>query len=345
MPGRIEFDVNLGPARDRAVRPDASDRLRILVLGNLAGRRDASQRPPQSLADRAIHAVDLDNFDQVLARIAPSLVIEQQGQGGPELAVSFDELEAFHPDALYDRLDLFRRHRDLKARLKDPARFEAAAREMIESGSAVPTGDASIPDAASESVTELSERLLGGKPRTAIAPRRGLDEVIRRLVEPYVQQDPAAGSAAYLSALDAAASLIMRDLLRHPAFREIESNWRSVRLLVEELDVDHSIDLTLFDASRQELAADTAQRGESPESTQLYRKIVDGMERNPPALIVAAYEFGATPEDLHLLAHLGRIGASIGAPVIGAAAPALFGAGSLAQHPDPRDWTTISGDV
>jgi anion-transporting ArsA/GET3 family ATPase len=71
--------------------------------------------------------VDRDNFDEVLARLAPALEIPLAG-GGPRVALRFAELDDFHPDQLYDRLPLFRSLRDTRQRLADPRTFADAAR-------------------------------------------------------------------------------------------------------------------------------------------------------------------------------------------------------------------------
>ena len=39
---------------------------------------------------------------------------------------AIEDLEAFHPDALFDRLSLFQEARSLRKRLADPASFAAA---------------------------------------------------------------------------------------------------------------------------------------------------------------------------------------------------------------------------
>src|SRR6185295_11053605 len=94
MPGRLDFDIRYGGS---ARRRDDDEPMRLLVLGDFSGKPSA-ERPP--LASRPTVRVDPDNFDQVLRRLRPQVTVA----AGP---IQFDELDDFHPDRLYARLELF----------------------------------------------------------------------------------------------------------------------------------------------------------------------------------------------------------------------------------------------
>ena len=156
MPGRLEFEFSALPPAARPRSPRTA--LRLLLVGDFSGQPAAERRP---LADRPTHRVDIDNLDSVLARLAPRL----HGAAG---TVDFEQLEDFHPDALYTRLDLFQALRD--ARRAPP-----------------------------QKAADLLGALLGGPAAAAPAASPaagGIDELIRRVVAPHIVPDTRAETAA-----------------------------------------------------------------------------------------------------------------------------------------------------
>ena len=60
------------------------------------------------LSSRPLLAANADNLDAVMARLAPKLRLTLNGgAGGAALTIGFAQLDDFHPDALYQRLELF----------------------------------------------------------------------------------------------------------------------------------------------------------------------------------------------------------------------------------------------
>jgi type VI secretion system protein ImpC len=56
-------------------------------------------------------------------------------------------------------------------------------------------------------------------------------------------------------------------------------------------------------------------------------------------VIVGRYTFEPTAEDAALLGQAARFGAAVGAPFLAAAGDRFLGCDSLADHPDPDDWS------
>lgn len=126
MPGSLNFAVRFGlEPRRQSYQRRQEDALRILIMGDFSGSNKAPERPVE-LSQRSLMAVDIDSFEEVLARLAPQLTLSLGDPGG-EVKLLFRQLEDFHPDALYQRLDLFRTFRELRQRLQHPATFTAAA--------------------------------------------------------------------------------------------------------------------------------------------------------------------------------------------------------------------------
>ncbi len=285
MPERLEFDVGFG----RVGHPrDDSQPMRLVVLGDFSGEA-AAARPP--LASRPTQRVDVDTLEDVMKRLGPRL-------SAPAGEIRFAQIDDFHPDRLYARLDLFQALR--RARANPPQRDD-------------------------DSLRLLGKPTEPGPPRAT--PPGGLDALIRSIVAPYIVKDTSTHSKAYLTAVDAAIAEQMRILLHDPAFQSLEAAWRGVQWLVSNLELDENLQLHLFDVTRQELLADlVAAQGEIPQ-TALYRALVD-RGRNVPggegwSALVALIHFGSSDEDVGLLAAMSKIASQAGAPLLAGADPTL----------------------
>jgi type VI secretion system protein ImpC len=284
----LEFDLGFGRSGRRR---DDGDPMRVLVLADFSGRA-AAERPP--LASRPTQRVDIDSIDNVMKRLAPRVTV-------PAGALTFQQLDDFHPDRLHARLDLFRGLRDAR----------------------------SAPAAASD---ELLGRLLGKSADTAppaAAPASGIDALIRSVVAPHIVKDTSAEQAAHLTAVDAATSEQMRALLHDPAFQSLEALWRGVHWLTANLELDENLQLHLFDVTRDELIADIVAAGGTIAETGLHRALVDRW-RNVPggqgwSVLVAPMRIGPSDADVGLLAALGLIASQAGGPLLAGADPALAG--------------------
>jgi len=72
MAPRIGFEFQLTRSRE-ALRASRDSAMRILVMGDLSGRANRACENASDLPQRSIVSIDIDNFDQVLSRIGPSL--------------------------------------------------------------------------------------------------------------------------------------------------------------------------------------------------------------------------------------------------------------------------------
>ena len=182
---------------------------------------------------------------------------------------------------------------------------------------------------------DLLERLLGSATRATSRPSAAsvTDALVARLVAPHVVRGPDPSLGTYLSAVDAAATALMRRVLHDPGVQALEARWRGVRRLVETLELGDSLELRIFDIGKDALIADlNAAEGEL-ESTGLYRAIAgrggDAAGEVETTLLVGDYTFGATGDDLELLAHLGNLAQRLGAPLVAAGDATLLGATRL----------------
>src|SRR5215471_396174 len=81
-----------------------SDPMRLLVLGDFSGKPAAARTP---LASRSPRRVDIDNVDDVMRRVEPRVAVASGD-------IAFEQIDDFHPDRLYARLDEFKALRDTR---------------------------------------------------------------------------------------------------------------------------------------------------------------------------------------------------------------------------------------
>jgi type VI secretion system protein ImpC len=259
--------------------------MRLLVLGDFGGNA-AADRP--ALGSRPTLRVDIDNFDDVLRRVMPRLNM-------PSGEIRFQQIDDFHPDGLYARLDLFKALR--QARVGPPS----------------DAGDL--------------DRLLGKPAERSATPAPvqagGLDAFIRDIVAPHIVHDGSAQEKSYQAGVDAAIAEQMRSLLHQPSFQSLEAAWRGLRWLVSSLELDENLQLYVLDVTREELLADIVAANGALAQTGLYRTMVDRW-RNVPgghgwSAVAVLIDFGPSDQDVGLLAALGVIASQAGGPILAGA--------------------------
>jgi len=287
MPERLTFDVGFGRPGGRR---DGGEPMRLLVLGDFRGNT-AAERPP--LASRATQQVDIDTLDAVVRRLAPRVSL-------PVGEVHFEQIDDFHPDRLYARLDVFKALREKRA--TPPERDEDLGRLL---------GKAPEP------------------PALAAPSSSGLDALIREAIAPHIVKDTSAQTQAYVRAVDLAIEEQMRSLLHDPAFQSLESAWRGVHWLISRLELDENLQLHLFDVTREELLADVVEANGQLAKTGLYHALVDRWRNVPGAqgwsAFIALTRFSGSTTDIGLLAALALVASQAGGPLLGDAHPALAG--------------------
>jgi len=343
MLASMDMDFRFRASRSPSAPRSGRGPLRILVMGDFGGRANRGlSEPGEGLADRRIHRVDLDTFEDVVGRVAPRLELSAG-------SVRIGELEDFHPDGLYERLDLFRALRGIRKRLLDPATFDDAAAELRREGAAPAAGTETAEPAAEASAGADEEdadtiaRLMGSAPAEAPSPATGaLEDLIRDAVAPHVVPDADPRQDLYVAAVDEAVSSQMRALLRDPHFRALEAAWTSLDELVRNVELDEDRRLFLLDVTKEELLEDFRAVTGELERSGLYRRLVEkgvGTAGGEPwSVIVGDYSFGAEPADAGLLAGLGAVASRAGGPFLAGADPTLLGFASFADAPDPSEW-------
>jgi type VI secretion system ImpC/EvpB family protein/type VI secretion system ImpB/VipA family protein len=346
----MEFQLNLSQSVATRTRRDADAPLRMLIMADFSGRahREAPVVLP-GLADRPVLAVDVDRLTAVMARLAPTVQLPI-GETGETILIRFKQLDDFHPDALYQHLELFQTLRRTRARLLDPASFAQAAAELVPLPVAAPVQTG--PAAASENEADLLGRLLGKAPVAARTPpvdagAAAIQSLLQAVVQPHIVHSDSR-QPAWVAAVDAAIGDQLRAILHQPAFQAVEATWRGIHDLVVNGDSD-TVQIFLLDVTRQELMTDLRAAGGDPKATGLHQRLIErGVQMpdgQPWAALVGDYRFGAGPEDIALLAMLGSLAAQAGGPFLAGAAPELLGCASAALLADPGQWQPLPAGI
>ena len=327
---------------------------RILLLANLSGGQQMGMGGTIGDDLRQPVFVDRDNLDDVLARIGPTLSLPGIHPDGSTIEIEFVELDDFHPDRLYDRLELFADLRSLHERLGKPATFAAAAEELRQLGvggrrsdfredsddDRGTAEDAPVPTVSGE---DLLEQMLGpseGSTRRVESSREASEfqRILAKVAEPHriAPDDPR--KQELIELVDALIADRMRAILHHPDFRALEAAWRGVHLLTRRIETEANLKIYLLDWAKESLAADLDGVASLREAS-LHKLLVERPPGSPRWGVVAAdYEFAATQPDIEMLGRIAQIAAKAGTPFLAGASSTVFGCPSVAAAPDPDDW-------
>jgi len=325
----------------------------IAILADFSGRgnRGLCETGPSLTARRRI-AVDVDNLEGLPMKLGCEIHIPLGSSEGPRIGLRFSELGDFHPDRIFDRLEVFQKLKTTRKHLQDPATFAEAASQVRswiaddqEAGKSETEKAQSSPE-QEESDTDTVERLLGKSsaqesPTTAASQSVDINALIRETVKPYIVPAPDPQQGELIAQIDQAISGQMRAILHQPDFQELEATWRMLHFLVSQVETDETLKLYIIDVSKDELAADL-ESADALQSTGAFRLLVEqsvgvaGAE--PYTVLVGVYRFDQTTEDIRLLQQLARIAQAAGSPLLATADSHFAGCQSLAATPDPNDW-------
>lgn len=353
MSGSMEFNFQFTqPQRGSAARIDEQSPMRILVLADFSGRENRGvMEIGSALAKRRTTPVDVDNFEAQLARLAPQLRLPL-GESGAQLDVKFTKLDDFHPDHLYQELEVFASLRQMRRRLLDPSKFAQTAAELRQAGIAspaeTPQPHPEPPARTDESASPLAlDDILSATPDTpassAATAHNEMARLIESIVAPYCLPKADPKQAEYVASVDEAIAATMQRILHHPAFQAMEAAWRGVDWLMSRLEVGTELKIDLLDISKPELAADLEAAGADLKASGVYKLLV---ERGVSwSLLVGDYTFTDNQADVRLLAAMGAIASCAGGPFLAAAAPKILGVDRLTETPDSDDWPPADAEA
>ena len=137
-----------------------------------------------------------------------------------------------------------------------------------------------------------------------------------------------------IAELDSKLSKQMDEVLHSSRFKELESSWRSLKLLVDRTDFKENIKIHILHATKSELLDDFEY---SPEISQsgfykhVYASGYGQFGGEPIASIIGSYEFNQSSADMKLLQYVSSVGAMAHAPFLSSVSPSFFGLNSFTE--------------
>jgi type VI secretion system protein ImpC len=193
----LTYEVEIGGAVQRRELPFV-----IAVLGDFSG----ASRGSRPLVERRLIDVNRDNFDEVLASIAPRVELNATvfagGAAGGILDLSFSRLTDFEPDAIVSRLP------PLAPLLAERAQ-EMSVRNTANNQEAVASAERRVADIDALLSVQLTNVLHAESERRLEATWRGLH---------YLVNETETGEMLRIRILDVAKGELLRDLTRVPSF-------------------------------------------------------------------------------------------------------------------------------
>ena len=127
---QLTYDVEIGDAIEQKELPFVMG-----VMGDFTGQPDPD-KPLARLKDRKFVNVDMDNFDEVLAGMAPRAsyrVANKLSPEGGEFAVNleFKKMDDFRPESVVDQVEPLRKLLEARTKLSD-LRNKLAGNEKLE---------------------------------------------------------------------------------------------------------------------------------------------------------------------------------------------------------------------
>lgn len=358
--GELDFKIVASMEHTRK-KPDPQTPFRILIMGDFSGRGNRriweNTRPS---ADWRLHEVDRDNIDEVLARLRPEIRLSIPGTDLSNISIRLRELDDFHPDHMYDRLEVFEALRGARTKIKDPE-FSAAIAAAIteesppkaeikpeEKSRNEPARHPELSDLTGGSLLDHVLDASAGKSDTGASPHSSdWSRFLRNIVRPHLVPDVEPQIEQMLAGIDDGISALMRSILHHQDFQALEAAWRGVDFLVRGLETDERLKAFVMDVSLDELASDLT-ASDDLKSARLYKLLVEqaveipGAE--PWAVVAGNFTFDRTVAHAHLLGRLAKIAQVARFPFIAAAHPHHVKCNNLHETPDPEDWKTQSAE-
>ncbi len=338
----FSFDHLRGQVKgQRRGRPEPDAPFRILVAGDFSGRGNRGIVEP--MLGRKPRKADIDTFETLMrewkTRIGLAVGTEHA------FGIGFGDLEAFHPDEIYQRVELFGALRDLRARLVNPKTSAAAAHEVRGWGSPLPSTDleAKPPEAPATPQSEFESLLGGATGSSPTGPTAVIDAMIRDLISPHILPAAEPDLDELVSVVDRTISEQMRSILHDRDFAHLEANWRGLHQLITGLELGEELEIYALDVSREELRADICDNAARGLTEILAERGRDSAGGTAWSVVCLLEHFGANEADAQLVGGLGLCAHAGGAMLLAGARDDLAGVDSIAKDPRPENWNQSPG--
>ena len=192
----------------------------------------------------------------------------------------------------------------------------------------------------------LSEMRLAPENEAYSIARRGVQTFLAEMLAPK-RRDQRIDKAAVdllISEIDRRIAAQVDAILHQPAFQELESTWRSLKYVVEQVDFRENTQLDILSCSKDDLIDDFEDAPEVVKSG-LYRRVYSDeygtFGGQPYGLMFATFDVGPGPRDMNLLRSVASVAAMAHVPFVGNASPEFFGESSHVGLPRLKDLQSL----
>lgn len=144
--------------------------------------------------------------------------------------------------------------------------------------------------------------------------------------------------------LDRKISGQMDEIMHNVTFQEMESSWRSLKLLVDRTDFRENIKIQIMNVRKDELLDDFEYATEISQSgvyKHVYSAEYGQFGGEPIAAMIGNYSFSPSTPDMKLLQYMSSVGAMAHAPFLSSVSPDFFGIESYQDLPNLKDVKAI----
>ena len=325
----------------------------ILFLGDYSGRKNYADTIQAKPSDFSIYEIDRDNFHDIMKKLNVSLRLNISETDQNSIILTFKELDDFHPDRIFQQVHLFSELRETRKKLLDHQTFERTAREVYswfeDSAPEISDRQNASGTTKNRSSGNLLDDILTDKKEEAVSYQSqntdiiGLKSFIQDIVKPHVIHTDEHEQTKLVRMVDQISTDLMRKILHHEDFQELEAAWRGLHLVVHRVETNRDLKLFLSDISKKEVSDDLKSANDLSNS-ELFRIFIrpdhPSSDSHNWALICGNYEFDVNIEDIATLIRVANIGNTITASFISQIHPRMLGIDSFGNDPNIRSWTS-----
>jgi type VI secretion system protein ImpC len=334
---QITYDVELGGAIERKELPFV-----VGVLADLSGVPETSLPP---LKGRKFVEITPVNFDDVLAAFNPRLsfpvdrTLEEDG-GQIRVELGFRGIDDFGPaqvarqvGPLRDLLEARTRIGTFQSLVSRDEKLQHMIREALTSSGTTELSESSQAETGSQ-----FDRISRVVEAASSLERTGVQELVTAFVDNVnllsAANDLHAAISVGIAEIDSRLSRQLREILHHPEFLALESTWRGLHYLLMQTEVSELLKIRVLNVKKTELFNDLMEAPEFRESAafrKIYEEEYGVFGGEPFGLLVGAYEFRESDDDVEMLQSLSQIAATSHAPFLAGASPGILQLDSFAS--------------
>ncbi len=193
------------------------------------------------------------------------------------------------------------------------------------------------------------------KPRTDQAKER-VDSAVRTLAQQaladsaLVSEDVYATIDAMKAAIDKKLSEQLDQILHHDDFQKLESAWRGLHYLVQQVPTAKDLKIKVLNVERDEVRKTLRQyKGAAWDQSPLFKRIYEAefgtLGGQPFSAVVCDYYFDHTGPDVEMMQGLAKIGSAAHVPFISACSPNMLQMDNWTELANPRSLEKLTDAV